>query len=121
MKEKRVSLQIKLLMIQGKIYSLPVAPFLKTSLLEDIALAIAKRNNPDTVLDILGVMTGKLLKRQSVTCQTGVALSLLRDLESLATKLLPLSVKRGKKGGWEEKAGFTPSFYRECGFDRACF
>ena len=96
-KEKRVSLQIKLLMIQGKIYSLPVAPFLKTSLLEDIALAIAKRNNPDTVLDILGVMTGKLLKRQSVTCQTGVALSLLRDLESLQQKLLPLSVKKGKK------------------------
>ena len=95
MKDQKNTLEVKLLMIQGKIHSLPVAPFLKTSLLQDIALAIAKRNNPEAELDILGVMTGKLLKRP--TCQRGIALSLLRDLERLQQKLLPIVARKGKK------------------------
>lgn len=94
------SLTDQLLIIQGKIRSLPLPGNFKTVLMEDINHAITNlKKNLFAVLNSLTVIIGKLHSRQQVSqCQSGDFAPLLADLHQLQQIILTMISKSGIPG-----------------------
>lgn len=100
MSNRKPSLTDQLLIIQGKIRSLPLPGNFKAVLMEDIDLAIVNlEKNLSAVLNSLTVIIGKLHSRQQVSqCQSADFAPLLADLHQLQQPILTM-ISRGEIPG----------------------
>ena len=100
MSNLKPSLTDQLLIIQGKIRSLPLPGNLKAVLMEDINHAIVNlKKNLSAVLNSLTVIIEKLHSRQQVSqCQSADFAPLLADLHQLQQAILTMISKGGNPG-----------------------